>query len=154
MQNAAGQRDSVSAIIVRSADEAVAALRVAEGRKLLLLSAPGAAGFLGPAGWRALVAAAESACPGSPFQDALCCGDAPGQALAALRAGCRLLVLDAACPAYDNVAGAAAEAGAVLLPARPPAFDLQGLDLSKPGGRARLAQWLTAPPDDRAAATG
>ena len=154
MHNAAGQRASVRAIIVRSAAEATAALKAVGGQPVLLLSAPGTAGVLGPAGWRALVAAAESACPGAPFEDALCCGDAPGNALAALRAGCRLLVLDGDCPAYPRIAAAAEEVGATLLPARPPAFDLHGLDLTKPGGRTRLAQWLTALPHDRAAGTG
>lgn len=111
----------------------------------LLLSAPGAAGFLGPGAWRALAAQA----PGWP--DALCCGDAAGDALAALRAGCRLLVLDATCPAFAAVAGAAAELGATLLPARPEALELDVIDLRRPTGRSRLADWLagrhdTAPP--------
>lgn len=111
----------------------------------LLLSAPGAAGFLGPAGWRALVALA----PG--FPDALCCGDAGGDALAALHAGCRLLVLDPTCPAFAAVAGAAGEVGARLLPARPPALDLESIDLRRPTGVALLTDWLVAPHDTRPA---
>ena len=103
---------------------------------VLLLSAPGAAGFLGPRPWRALVASAPA------FPDALCCGDAAGDALAALREGCRILVLDQACPAFAQVAGAAAEAGAILLPARPPALDLAGLDLRRAGACAKLTAWL------------
>jgi hypothetical protein len=154
MQNAAGQRERGPAVVVRGAAEAAAALRVAAGVPVLLLSAPGAAGFLGAAGWRALVARAESLVPGAPFEDALCCGDAPGLALAALRAGCGIVVLEGACPAFPAVAGAAAEAGATLLPARPPAFDLAGLDLLKPGGRAKLSDWLGAHPHDSAAAKG
>lgn len=148
MQNAAGQRDSAPALIVRSPEQAAAGLRAAGGRRILLLSAPAAAGFLGPLGWRALVARAESLVPGAPFDDALCCGDAPGHALAALRAGCRLLVLDGACPAFAQVASAAGAAGARLLPARPPAFDPMGLDLRKAGAAVKLAQWLAASPHD------
>lgn len=110
----------------------------------LLLSAPGAAAFLGPGAWRALMALA----PG--FPDALCCGDAGGDALAALRADCRVLVLEAASPAFDVVAGAAAEAGARLLPARPPAFELDGIDLRRPAGRSRLADWLAGRHDTAA----
>lgn len=118
---------------------------------MLLLSAPGAAGFLGVAGWRALVARAAELAPGAPLEDALCCGAAPGLALAALRAGCRILVLDGACPAFAMVESAAAEVGARLLPARPPALDLRELDLARPAGQARIAHWLSAAPDDSGA---
>ncbi|MCO6414841.1 hypothetical protein JYK14_01440, partial [Siccirubricoccus sp. KC 17139] len=64
------------------------------------------------------------------------------QALAALRAGLRALVLDPSCPAYPALAAAAAECGARLLPARPPALDLGRIDLRRAGGRRLLAQWL------------
>jgi hypothetical protein len=70
------------------------------------------------------------------------CADSPGHALAALRAGMRLLVLDPACPAFAAVAGAAAELGAEVWPTRPPALDLGRLDLRKPGARDKLAAWL------------
>jgi hypothetical protein len=39
----------------------------------------------------------------------------------------------------------------MLLPRRPPALDLTGLDLRRPGGRARVIAWLTGEspsPDD------
>ncbi|NKC34372.1 hypothetical protein HEQ75_26210, partial [Roseomonas sp. BU-1] len=75
--------------------------------------------------------------------DALCCAGAAGDALAALRAGCRILVLDAACPGFAAVQGAAAASGALLLPARPPALDLAGLQLGRAQARAKLAEWLT-----------
>jgi hypothetical protein len=159
MGRAAGQRAEgpgsgglAPALVVRGAAEAAAALRLAEGRAATLLSAPGAAGWLGAEAWRALVAEAAKQAPGARFADLLCCGDAPGHALAALRAGCRLLVLDGACPAFAQVAAAAAELGAVLLPARPPALDLAGLDLRKPGGALLLRRWLDQ--DDSAPATG
>jgi hypothetical protein len=141
-------------VVVRAAGEAAAALRLAAGRPLLLLSAPGAAALLGPAGWRALVARAAAEVPGAAWTHALCCGGAPGLALAALRAGCRVLVLDGAHPAFPAVAGAAAEAGAALLPTRPPAFDLAGLDLRKPRAQALLAQWLAGAPHDSGPAKG
>jgi hypothetical protein len=58
-------------------------------------------------------------------------------------------VLDPACPGFAAVGRAAATLGAHLLPARPNALDLGGIDLRRPGGRARLAAWLggPAPPD-------
>lgn len=150
MSDAPGQRPAglPPALLVRGAAEAAAALALAEGRDVLLLSAPGAAGFLGAGGWRALVAAAARQAPGAPFRDALCCAAAPGLALAALRAGCRLLVLDPSCAAFGQVAGAAASAGATLLPARPAALDLSALDLAAPHGRRILAAWLIRRPDD------
>jgi hypothetical protein len=144
MSNPAGQR----ALVTRGAAEAAAALRLCGEIPVLLLSAEGAGGFLGARGWRALVARARSLAGGARFEDALCCGGAPGHALEALRAGCRIVVLDGACSAFAQVAAAAATVGATVLPARPPALDLRGLDLRKPGGQAILARWLAATPDD------
>ncbi|HEV7266830.1 MAG TPA: hypothetical protein VGN83_18210 [Falsiroseomonas sp.] len=137
-------------VVARGAAEAAAILVHAAGRKLLLLSAHGAGGMLGAAGWRALVARAAAAVPDARFADALCCGAAPGHALAALRAGCRIVVLDGACPAFPAVAAAASEVGARLLPGRPDALDAQELDLRRPAGQARLAHWLAAQTDDSA----
>ena len=156
MSDARGQRQAgrAPAVVVRGATEAAAALALAGRRPLLLLSAPGAAGFLGTAGWRALMAEAARRAPGAAFDDALCCADAPGHALAALRAGCRLLVLDGACPGFAAVAGAAAESGAVLLPARPVALDLALLDLTRPHGQRMLASWLERHPHDSGPGTG
>lgn len=153
MGGAAGQRAAglPPALVARGAAEAAAALRLAAGRPVLLLSAQGAAAWLGARGWRALVARAAAEAPGGPEADALCCGAAPGHALTALREGCRIVVLDGACPAFAAVEAAAAELGALLLPTRPPALDLRGLDLRRPGGQARLAHWLAGAPDDSAA---
>ena len=150
MSDAPGQRQAAlaPALVVRDAAEATAALALAQGRDVLLLSAPGAVGFLGAGGWRALVAAAAQGAPGAPFRDALCCAAAPGLALAALRAGCRMLVLDGACAAFGQVADAAASVGATLLPARAAALDRSALDLGVPHGRRILAAWLTPRPDD------
>ena len=90
--------------------------------------------FLGPAWFLAIVAAAAAAHPGVPHRAVLDCADAPGQALAALRAGLRELVLDPGCPAFAAVAGAAAACGAAIWPARPATLDLGRLDLRKSGG--------------------
>jgi hypothetical protein len=134
------------AVVVHETEGALAALALADpGRGVLLLSAPGAAGSLGAPWFLALVRQAVAATPPPlpPFQAALDCADAPGQALAALRAGARLLILDPACPAYGAVAAAAAETGAAVWPARPgAALDLRSVDLRRPAGRARLAAWL------------
>ena len=104
----------------------------APGLAVTLLSGPGAAIYAGCGWWRALMALGAGSNP-----DILDCADAPGRAMEALRAGCRLLVLDPAVPAWPLVASRAAVAGARLLPARPPA-----LDLASPGAARRLAAWL------------
>jgi hypothetical protein len=123
--------------VVHGLDHARLALR--SGWPVVLLSAEGAGGFAGCLWWRELVAAARATHPATPAQDVLDCAAAPGHAMAALRAGQRLVVLDAGCPAYRAVVSAAASLGAIVLPARPPA-----LDLARPGARRQLAGWLVA----------
>ena len=130
------------AVVVHAAAQAEAALAAAGPRGVLLLSARGAGAYLGPAVFLRMVAHAAAAHPGVPHLAVLDCADAPGFALAAIRAGLRAVVLDPACPAFAAVAGAAAECGAAVLPERPEALDLGPLDLRRPGGREKLAAWL------------
>jgi hypothetical protein len=133
------------AVVVHDAAGARAALTLAGPQGVLLLSIPGAAGSLGAPWFLALVAKAVADVPDPPprWQAAIDCGDAPGHALAALRAGARLLILDPACPAFGAVASAASEVGASVWPARPgPALDLRDLDLDRAGARAVLRRWL------------
>jgi hypothetical protein len=130
------------AVTVHAAAEAALALSLAGKRGVLLLSAPGAAGYLGPDWFLALVAAAAAAVPGVPHKPVLDCADAPGQALGALRAGLCDLVLDSACPAFAQVEAAAAALGGRLRGVRPASLDLGPFDLSRAGARARLAAWL------------
>jgi hypothetical protein len=134
------------AVTVHGLVQARAALAAAGPRGVLLLSARGAGGFAGPAWFLGVVAAANAR---TPHLAALDCADAPGTALAALRAGVRLVVLDGACPAFAAVRAAAAECGAQLLPDRPPSLDLATLDLRRRDDLARLAAWLAmeAPQD-------
>lgn len=134
------------AVTVVSAAEASAVCALAPPGGVLLLSAEGAGGFLGAPGWRAIVAEA-----GGRMPDALCCGAAAGDAILAIRAGCRIIVLDSGLPAFAAVEAAAREAGALLLPGRPPSLGVRSLKLEHPAGRARLADWLrprSPPPDD------
>ncbi len=108
---------------------------VAPGRPVTLLSGPGAALYAGCGWWRALMARGAG---GNP--DILDCADAAGRAMEALRAGCRLLVLDPALPSWTLVASRAAVVGATLLAGRPAA-----LDLAQPGAHRRLNDWLAPP---------
>jgi hypothetical protein len=128
-------------VVVHGLDDARTAL--AEGAPVTLLSAPGAALFAGCAFWHALVDKARAEHPDVTAPDILDCGDAAGQALAALRLGQRILVLAESTPGRKAVAAIAAASGAVLLTARPPA-----LDLARRGAARRLRAWLRQAPDD------
>jgi hypothetical protein len=123
------------AVVVHGLPDALAAVR--PGLPVTLLSAPGAASYAGALWWRAVIAAARAASPDVEVADVLDCADAPGRAMAALREGQRLLVLDATAPGYDAVRDAAATLAATVLPQRPPA-----LDLATPYADERLLAWL------------
>lgn len=124
------------AVVVHGLPDALAALR--PGLPVTLLSSPGAASYAGALWWRALVAAARAACPHVVAMDVLDCADAPGRAMAALREGQRLLVLDPGSPGFGGVRDAAASLAALVLPERPPA-----LDLAAPDAGQHLMAWLT-----------
>jgi hypothetical protein len=131
------------AVVVHDAAQVRQALEAAEGVlppgvPLPLLSAPGAAHWLSPALFLAMVARGAEGMTVVPLP-VLDCGLAPGHALAALRAGCPALVLRATCPAFPMLAGAAAEAGAILLGEAPGAFDMER---HRPGD-PRLRRWLS-----------
>src|SRR4051794_28402351 len=81
------------AVTVHAVAEARLALALAGERGVLLVSAPNAGGILGPGWFLAIVAAADAAVPGVPHKPVLDCADAPGQALAAFRAGVPEVVL-------------------------------------------------------------
>ena len=124
------------AIVVHGFGHASAAL--ACGRPVTLLSGRGAGVYGGVGWWRGLVAAARAARPGIDAPDMLDCADAPGAAMAALRRGQAILVLDP-CPAFAAVSGAAAGCGAVVLAHRPAA-----LDLANPAAGRRIEAWLAS----------
>lgn len=139
------------AVRVHGLREAEAVLRAAEAtggvlHGAVLLSAPCAATWPGPAGFAAVIRLARARHPGLPCRALLDCGAMPGPALRALREGWRELVLAETCPAFAQVAGAARMAGAVLHGRPPAALSLDGIDLRRPGGMAILHRWLTASP--------
>lgn len=135
------------AVIVHQLDHARTVLAL--GCPVTLLSAPGAAAWAGCGWWRALVTQAGNACPGVAFTDVLDCGEASGQALAALRIGQKVLVLAPAAPGWDAVAAIAAAQGGAVLAQAPPA-----LDMADSAVRRRLVNWVrlrSAPGDSGAA---
>jgi hypothetical protein len=130
------------AVMIHSAGDARAAL--APGLPVTLVSAPGAALYAGAGWWVSLIAGARSDHPGRVFDDLLDCGDAPGRAAEALRAGQGRLVLCPVPPAsYERVRLMAEALGAVLRPDMP-----EALDLARPGARRRLVAWLTQGDND------
>jgi hypothetical protein len=118
------------AVIVHGLDDARAAL--APRRPVTLVSARGAALFGGCLWWQWLMAAA-----GYEGVSLLDCADAAGRAVEALRLGLPGVVLSTQAPAYAVVDGLARAAGAIILPAPPPA-----LDLGKRGAARQLTAWL------------
>jgi hypothetical protein len=138
------------AVVVHGRGHAAWALSIAAGRPVLLVSAPGAALNAGPGWFKALLDQAAAAHPGANFTAALDCAAAPGAALAALRAGFKLVVLDLRHPAAASVLGAAAEAGAEVLGTRPEALDLGALDPRLRDDERRIsALFATVPPQDQ-----
>jgi hypothetical protein len=129
------------AVVVHGFDQACAALAVAGAvaRGVTLLSGVGAGLYGGVGWWCGLISAASQCHPAARAQDVLDCADAPGAAMAALRRGQRLLVLDPACPAFPAVASAARGIGASVLAIRP-----RALELDRPGAARALAGWLAA----------
>lgn len=113
--------------IVLIDDRRTAMALAAAGKPVTLLSPPDAASLLGALWWRALADAARAAAT-APMADILDCGAAPGYAMAALRCGCRALVL-APGPAFPAVTAAAATLGAVILDFRPPALTFPAMTM-------------------------
>ncbi len=109
---------------------------LAAGFPLSLLSAPGAASYAGCGWWFELARRARAEFPRLATADWLDCGDAPGRATAALRIGCRGLIL-APSPAFAAVAAIAEGVGATLLTERP-----DSLDMAERGAERLLADWL------------
>lgn len=111
------------AIVVHGLPQALAALAAAAelGMAVTLISASDAAGYAGPGWFRAVI---ERACAEYPDVEAVAvldCGDSPGLALAALRDGAKLIRFAGGTAA--KIADIAAQYGAAVIEARPPAFD-------------------------------
>lgn len=106
--------------------------RLCAGRRVALLSAPGAAQYAGVLWWRELLAAADWRGPAL-----LDCGDGAGRALEALRLGLPGIILRTNPAAFAAAAEIATTQGAILLPGPPPA-----LDLGARGAQRQLDTWL------------
>ena len=105
--------------VVGSLAEARAVLAEAGSRPVLLVSPPNAAASLGAGYYQALVEAARGEFPDAAIEAVMDCGDKPGFALSALRAGFATVGLVGDPRARARVAAIARAMGARLL-SRPP----------------------------------
>lgn len=130
------------AIIIHSSEHARAALAAATrlNRPVTLYSAIGAAAYGGGAWFAALVAAARGDFPQAQCDAVLDCGDHAGLALAALRQGCRRLVLRGSPATRDKIAAIAAAQNARLDEGGMDALDLRHCSDPEAAVMAWLAQ--------------
>ena len=103
-------------IVVHSLDHARAAVAAAAalGTGVTLVSAPGAGAYVGPGWFRAMVDEAAAGFPGTPVTAVIDCGDEPGTALAALRAGFRRVIVTTRADARARLDDIAAAMGAII----------------------------------------
>jgi hypothetical protein len=113
------------AIIIHGIEDLRAALKAAASldRALTVLSIPGAASSGGAPWFHALIQAGSAEFPNVPLTGVLDCADQPGHALAALRTGCRDLLLLDSVPAWPRVHAIAEASGARLHTAPGPTFN-------------------------------
>lgn len=128
-------------IVIHTIAHARAALAAAAdvGRPVTLVSAPGAAAYLGAAVFREMVAAAAGETPGAAVTAMIDCGEDAGLALNALRHGLKAIRLRAGPTAMAAVADIAGQMGAFIDPdPEAPALDL----LDRPDAQAACRTWL------------
>ena len=130
------------AVVVRNAEEAIAACRAAAAhrRSVLAISPPGAASFAGPIWFKALAAAARKATGARrEILFALDCADAPGAALAAIHAGVEAIVFRGKGQMRAKIETIAARARVpVLAPPR------DALDLARNPRSDALIDWFSS----------
>ena len=91
------------------------------GTPLFLLSAAGAAAYMGPAWFLALIRQTRERFPEADIQGALDCEAYAGYALAALRQGVKTIIYNG--PAFDAITDIASQTAAFVLRARPESLD-------------------------------
>jgi hypothetical protein len=120
-------RDGEAWIVIHSLFQATAVLTASAraGCPVVLVSAPDAAGYVGPCWFQALVAAAREAVPDARCSSLLDCGENVGAALAALRAEVEGIVFTGRSDAAHRLADVARQHGVSFETKRPPdALDL------------------------------
>ncbi len=130
-----------AAVVIHGLDDARAAVAAAAalGRRLRLVSAPGAAGYAGAAWFRHVVAKAAAERPEVEVEAVIDCADAAGDVLGVLRDGARLVRFTGPPAVADKLAMIAAAHGAQLVTDEGPALDLAGIDDREAACRTWLA---------------
>lgn len=130
------------AITIHSLAHARLALQAASetGRPVLLLSAPDAAGTVGPGWFQQVVLQAEAGFPEADAAAMLDCGDRAGYALAALRQGIAHIRFDG--DTADKIANIAGQLGAEVDRERPDSLDLYALELKGNALDEACRKWL------------
>ncbi len=125
-------------VVIHGIEHARCALAeaAARGDRVLLVSAEGAALYGGAAWFREIVALATSEFGDAVAGAILDCGDAPGIALGALRAGIKDICLDCPPSVRARVEDIAKQVGARLVP-RPSGPMLDMATATDPGAAAR-----------------
>jgi hypothetical protein len=135
-------------IIIHSLAHAVAALRAAAGRPVVIASARDAGIYAGPGWFGALLLAAREAVPAAEFEALLDCGDDSGAVMAAIRAGIPAVLFTGHADVAARLADIATQAGARLVTERiAPALDLGApFFADEETVRRRCAEILASPP--------
>lgn len=89
------------------------------------MSLPDAGIYAGPGWWTALIEAAREAVPTARFSSVLDCGDDPGAAMAAIRAGAEAVIFTGRADVAERLAAIADAANCRLLAIRPSASPLR-----------------------------
>ena len=105
---------------------------------ITLCSAPDAAASLGPAWFRDIILVLEQTYPEVDMEAVLDCGDAAGHALAALRAGVRIIRFSGPARTATKIEDIAGTYGARLVRRSPRILDPRG----EPDEAAALRAWL------------
>lgn len=120
--------------------EAALAAADASGFRVTLLSAPDAAASVGPGWFDAVITMAENQYPQAVYDAILDCGDAPGDAMAALRHGVTHIRYEGARQAA--IEDIARQLGAEVVRERPPSLDLAAAKSEGADARAACLAWL------------
>ena len=130
------------AVVVHSLEQARAALAAAAelGVPVDLVSGGAAAGFAGPLWFLEMIEAARADYPQVKVTAIFDCGEAPGYALAALRAGCRAIRFKGRPSVEAKIVAIAKRSGARLVGGRLRALDL----LNERDPAAACRKWLRA----------
>lgn len=127
-------------VVIHGLDHAraAAAAAAALGVVVRLRSAPGGGGYAGAAWFRELAQIAGAEFPDAVIEAALDCGDTPGHALAALRAGLKLVRFTGPKRTAAKIGQIAAEHGAAMDIAKGRVLDLA----DEPDPEAACLAWL------------